>query len=384
MQGFKMIMKRIIFYLLIGIVFLPLIQNKWHVLKIKPLDWSYNKEPKPFLTKKSFYTGFYQAKYEQYFLQNLELRPIFIRTHNQIQYSLYKTSSLKHIVIGKENFLYHKEFVRSSNGENYNGQAVMDYYVNSLKIIQDSLKKRYNIDLLVVLAPGKAYVYPEYIPEKYVNKKGPTNYEYYSKELPDAGVNTIDFNKYFKEIKDTSKALLFAAQGMHWSNYGAAIAFDSITKYIENKRMINLTDFKIRKIKYSEKRIKSEYDLEKGLNLLFELPHPKHAHPIIQFFPDDKNKDTCKVLTLSDSFFWSFYDMNFPQSVFTNWDFWYYGKDIVSSGKSTSTIDYEKEIRKFNVIILLATEASLTIDKFPYCFVERCLPIIYNTENEKK
>jgi hypothetical protein len=374
-----MLIKRIIFNIFILIIFLPLMQKINPFVNLTPLMWNWVSEEKPKLTSKNWFSGEFQKNYDKYIEQHIGFRPFFVRMRNQIQYTLYKSSTASSIVLGKNNFLYEKEYVRSFNGDNYNGREIMDYNVNSLKIIKDTLKKRNNIDLIVVLAPGKASVYPEYLPNKYIKKnRGITNYEYYSKILKESGIHTIDFNKYFKTIKDPDKPLLFSAQGMHWSRYGAVIAFDSIVRYIEKLRSIDLTDIKLEGVKYSNIKIGSEYDLGIGLNVMGELPHPKYAHPIISFNKENK-KDTCALLSIGDSFFFTFREMYLPNYVFPNWDFWYYGMDMVNHQyKNVNTIDYQKEIEKYNVIIIMASEASLTVDKFPYCFVEKCNQFINN------
>jgi hypothetical protein len=75
--------------------------------------------------------------------------------------------------------------------------------------------------VLVILAPGKASYFPEFIPDEMATiTKLNTNYEGYKAELKESTVPFIDAHQWFRNMKDTSRYPLFPKCGIHWSKYG--------------------------------------------------------------------------------------------------------------------------------------------------------------------
>ncbi|MBL0050784.1 MAG: hypothetical protein IPP29_04270 [Bacteroidetes bacterium] len=99
------------------------------------------------------------------------------------------------------------------------------------------------------------------------------------------GINLIDFNKWFVQMKDTSSSKLFPQQGIHWSYYGAYLAADSIIKYIEDKRKCDLPDY-VTSFETNQKANYGDEDLEHILNLIYKLPEYKMSYPKISFAKD--------------------------------------------------------------------------------------------------
>ncbi len=70
----------------------------------------------------------------------------------------------------------------------------------------------------MILAFGKDSFFEEYISEKYSqDERNTTNYEVYLDEMLRNEIHCLDLNRWFIEIKDTSKYLLFPKTGAHWS-----------------------------------------------------------------------------------------------------------------------------------------------------------------------
>ena len=74
-------------------------------------------------------------------------------------------------------------YIKSFYGVGFLGDKKIEKKVNKLKSVQDTLKKL-NIDLIVVIAPGKGLFYPEYIPEDYLTGDSTkTSYKSYIKSF---------------------------------------------------------------------------------------------------------------------------------------------------------------------------------------------------------
>jgi hypothetical protein len=85
------------------------------------------------------------------------------------------------------------------------------------------------------------------------------------------------------------------------------------------------------------------------------------AYPQIQF-EADSGKTKPSLLVIADSFYWGIYGMGWG-NLFTNNHFWYYNKEIYPNNfdapLTTDDINYREELLKFDIIIILSTDANL-------------------------
>ena len=88
------------------------------------------------------------------------MRNIFVRINNQIDYSLFNIPNSEGIVIGKEGYLFEKDYIRTCLGKDFLGKSVIDKKLLRTKFIQEFLKTK-NIDLIIVFEPGKASFFPQ-------------------------------------------------------------------------------------------------------------------------------------------------------------------------------------------------------------------------------
>ena len=128
---------------------------------------------------------------------------------------------------------YHLE---AYSGKDYVGDSMTNITFEKLKYIQDSLTAK-GVLFLVVFAPSQANFYPEYIPDAYHGSPA-TNYLKGIEAAKRLGVNYIDFNKWFADMKGKSTYPLYSKAGSHWTTYGAYMAFDSLNGYVEYKLKI--------------------------------------------------------------------------------------------------------------------------------------------------
>ncbi|MCD6113280.1 MAG: hypothetical protein J7J86_08455 [Bacteroidales bacterium] len=376
----KQIKKYIYIFILI-ILSASAIQKEFSIINIKPLKGAIIKKKLPKFNSKSFFNGKFQNEFNNYVENNIGFRPPLIRINNQIDYSLFNITHANSVIIGKENYLYEKGYILSYLGRNFIGKKAIDEKLKKLKYLQDKLKEK-NIDLIVVFAPGKASFFPEYIPEKFnPSDKKISNYEYYSKRCNDFKINNIDFNKYFMLMKDTSTYPLYSKYGIHWSIYGMTLASDSLIKYIEKKRNIDMPDLSWDRIDVTNKLRGTDYDIGRGLNLLWQMPHKKMAYPHL-VFEKNKNKKQPSVIAIADSYYWNIFSSGISKNIFKLGGFWYYNKKIYPDSfkktKTTDMVNIKAEIEKQDVIILMATEA--TLKKFAFGFIDR----LYSIYTSKK
>jgi hypothetical protein len=228
--------------------------------------------------------------------------------------------------------------------------------------------------LVVIFAAGKGSFYPEYLPESGYTK-GPTNYQTFTKLAADSGLRFIDFNRWFLENKGTSPYPLYPKYGIHWSHYGSVLVADSIIRFIERTRGIDMPNIRTGKVRVA-KANGDDYDIGYGMNLIFKLKRDKLAYPEI-LFEDPAGKVRPRVLMIADSYYWGMFNFGISRA-FSQDHFWFYNKQVYpesfTESLMTSQLSLQKEIENHDVILLMATEANLP--GFDWIFARRAFPVI--------
>jgi hypothetical protein len=359
MKENKAISKHIIFWVIILLLIMPLIQKHTGIFLEVGLKGAIVAADKPKLSMKGWFDAGYQEKMETYLNESFGLRNYFVRFNNQIAFSLFRKASANGVIIGKQNYLYEENYIRAYYGMDFIGEDSILHRMQRLKSIQDTLEKL-NKHILIVFAPGKGSFYPEFFPDKYKIRKGKTNYEVHLKYANELGINYIDFNKYFMDHKSSFPYPIYPKHGIHWSIYGACLVADSLIRYIEKMIGYQFADFTLNEIKI-RKAENADYDIADGMNLLFELKHQEMAYPEYSI-TTDTSKTKPSLLVISDSFYWILYGIDIWKA-FSPDHFWYYNNEIFpdsyAAPKKVSEVNLSDEIGNHNIIILMASEATL-------------------------
>ena len=307
-------------------------------------------------------SGKFQNKNEKYLNEKFGFRTFCVRLNNEIAFDLFEKTKARGVEVGREKYLYEKEYIEAYLGKDFLGEDKINLQLQKLKFVQDTLHK-VGKSLVLIFAPGKASFYPEYFPEKYDTvKKGKTNYEVFTRRSFDIGIKFIDFNKYFIENRGESPYLLYPKHGIHWSLYGACLAADSLIKYFERERKIDIPELYWNEIKVEQAR-DMDYDLGGGLNLLIQFQRDQMGYPVT-LVGTNKNKTKPRLLVVSDSFYHGLLQQKFAQC-FSNEQFWYYNQEVLVEGekgnhRKTASMDLNNEITNHDVFILMSTERNLS------------------------
>lgn len=362
---------------------LTFVQEKWHPFKLKPLGGVTYETARPELTLKNFASGQYQSNAEQYSRENFGFREWAIRFYNQTTYSLFDQTTNQFVVQGKDGYTFFEEsYIISYTGETYLGEEKIQDNTRQLKLIQDILRAK-GITLLPVFVLGKASYYPELIPDNYIAKRHETNnYQAYLKAFEQQGVEMLDFNRYFCERKSTEAHPIYCNLSAHWTVYAASQAMDSLVRYMEDKTQQTQAHFQISGFDTSY-LMSQDDDLYQMMNLMFPMKHNTIDQPQFSFTEGYKPK----VLTISDSYWWTVWAWNvaLPQNLFSDGGFWFYNKTIYperSPIQNVEAVDYKQEIENQEFVLLVCTEATNHL--WPYGFTERYLSAYDNVFRYKQ
>ena len=381
-------LKRILFILFFVTLCGELIQNyrKWYVSE--PLQGGIVVIPKPQFTLDNWFSVNYQDSTMKYYEQNLDSHVFLTRLNTQIAYSTFGEISAVRVEEGKNHFLFDNGYIESYIGKDFVEENKVIEKVNKLAYVQAELKKR-NVDLLFLITPGKPSHYPEYLPEKYdLNRKTRSNYDAYTEEFEKQKINFIDCRKYFLKLKPTTKHPLFTRYGVHWSIYGSTIAADTMIKYLENLRHIDMMDYYYNGGRETTIPEKTDADILYAMNLLRTYPSLPMYYPNL-VLKKDSAKVKPNILFVGDSFLWSWIGMdNFiPNIVDSKSAFWYYSQVVGwpqvnrQDNYPVSKLNLKDETLHRDIIVIVYSESSLV--NCGYNFIEQMYDLLKGEEAKK-
>ncbi len=365
--------KHIIFGFLLVLLALPLFQHATKLFGVRKLDGDFVLAQRPAFSWASWMDGSFQARFDRYIEDHIGFRNFFVRLNNQIDFSLFDEANAEGVVVGKNNMLYEYDYIRAYTGGDYIGEEIIGKKMRRLKFLQRYLKNKFNIDFILIFEPSKARIFPENIPDRFLQDGfSTTNYDRFKQTADDLGVRYIDLNAYFKQMKDTARFPLYPRYGIHWSEGTMPVVADTLIRYIESLRNIRMPEYRVSEVRIGDSISNSDYDIGNTINLLWRLPHRQMAYPVFTF-PDDNRGTKPMVLTVADSYYWNFFNTRIPKHLFANEAFWYFNAkvypDFYFGEKWTRNLDLKQEVEKQNVIILSVTDRFLY--KFDWGFVDQ-------------
>ncbi len=357
-QG-KLNIKSALFIFLMMLPVIPFFQSRFSLLNVGKLEGAFLVKPKGELALKNWFSGNYQSAAEEYVNENFGFRNFMVRLNNQIAFSFFNKANADNIVIGKNNFLYQRPSLNACNGRDFLGKDFIKGRIEQLKFISDTLAKL-NKNLIVIFGTGKGTFYPENIPDEYNKSQRITNIEYYTELAKSYGLNYLDFNKHFIDLKKSSKYPLYPQYGIHWSRYGGFLVTDSLIHYIESLRQIDMPDIILDSVSIRQPE-NEDYDIAGGMNLLFRLKSFNMAYPEFHY-ESDSGQTKPSALVIGDSFFWGLSNMEISKA-FSRMDFWLYNKRG-TAGALRNLSDEEKlamakEAGNYDVVIIIGTDWNL-------------------------
>lgn len=362
--------KQFLLLFIIFLLFLPVIQVNVLKMKMTPLVGVQDTVTKPAFTTRGFLDGSWQERRMNYAAEKAGFRPWLIRLKNQLDYSLFNYTGSGGVVIGREGCLFLKSYINNYCGIEFQGTRRIDYEVQRLTAVSRELKKK-NVSFLLVLAPGKATFEQEKIPARY-RKRPITNYEYYSRKLASSGIDVIDLNRWFRELKGKTPYPLFPKNGVHWTSYGVALAADTITHCIEKLRSIDMPEIDFSRIRISDTMRYSDNDAGDLMNVFRLKGNTPMPYPEFSYIREGKHRPD--IVAIADSYWWGFITSGISRNIFGKARYWFYNKDIYDDEQKLGTVagtDVCAELEKQEAVIVLVTEATWML--FPFGFTDAFL-----------
>lgn len=379
----KNLFYKILFGLTISVFVLIMTQTIWHPFKFKALAGVTDKVEMPELNFNTYSDGSFQSDYDEYLMQNFGFREPLLRFYNQYLWSLFGKENIDHIVPGKEGWIFYKHHIDDYYGQEMyrwqnNTDAAIDRYEREISLMKKlrGVLKEYGIEFLMFVAPDKAFIYPEYLPEQEFDTTTINARKYYVERFVEEGFPHIDMTEMFIKMKDTTDYLLMPSKGAHWNNtcvYGV----DTLLRLMETLKNDKLAEFKYGEIIPSYRHLKAEADIEGYMNLIFPKRIPEKFQTKERLFEIITDSSTVKpnVLFVGNSYLFQIYDYIPVEEIFSDMNHWYYN-NVSYSGfkrlyKNINDIDRLQTILLSDYVVWFADGCQ--IYKTSYGFVEDAL-----------
>ncbi len=361
---------KVLFGILMVLLFLPLLQA--HVLHIplKPLNGVTIETEKPMFDLEAYCSGNYAKQEEAYVSENFGFREPIIRLYNQYLWSCYRKTYAHDVVAGKKGWLYTPESVRDYYGTEMHrwqpspeaARCNFDREIKYMNRVREILKEN-DVELLAFIAPEKSFLYPEYLPEHEHDTTTFNACTYFLQKFEKTDFPCIDMNRWFQQMKDTVSYPLIPQTGGHWV-FPAVYAADSLFRFMGELKGIELPKLHIGTLHESDNH-GADNDLERLLNLSLPIRKRYGYSPTAEVTVESgTNSVKPKVLFIGNSFMWGISNQVPMQELFDDVEFWYYfstsyfGKDLK---QTASVVDFNllEKLLDFDYIVWFTTGNQL-------------------------
>ncbi|MBO4862740.1 MAG: hypothetical protein J5517_00090 [Eubacterium sp.] len=212
-------------------VFLLMILAPFVCMIFYRTDMSVEKRTAAPFPKLTTYEGKLNLKYfenlNDYFNDHFAFRQEMTTIDATLTTKLLNTSLNDDVVYGKDGWLYYTETMDEYFGRNVLSDRGISNCVNSLSLMQEYAENE-DVDFLFMVAPIKAYLYPEHLPDNYKQGSTVNNWTKLKAAMDKEGISYVDLHKAFSE----DERVMYHKLDTHWNDEGAAFAMMQIQKAV--------------------------------------------------------------------------------------------------------------------------------------------------------
>jgi SGNH hydrolase-like domain, acetyltransferase AlgX len=335
------------------------VQSTFHPVRVEPLGGVAAPQD-TVLTVNGLLAGKYQTAKEDYWNENLGFRPWLVKWYNELNLLCFKKLNGSGIIRNQDGLLYTLDYQAAHYGADFQGEAVLDLLVNDLVELDNNLKARNKL-LLVVSPCDKFSFAADGLPENVKMRQRTTNQQYLFDAFAKKGLHHINFRDYFIQQKTKSKYPLVPQFGAHWSAWGAYIALDSTIHYIEREKKINIPDITVKNVEMSN-CVGKDCDLEQVANLWYKHKEYQLAYPHFSI-KTQTGQTKPNVVVIADSYHRTLYDLKAMDSCFSQHSYQFYDQYMVENGNDlqipSDKVNWAQKLAEADVVILMATSLNV-------------------------
>ena len=241
-------MRKLLLYVTLLVSLLPLVQHRLSFFGETALAGMTIGAARPRFSLSSFLSGDFQTQFTNWFEDRFSFKGELVTAENSMNLALFGDVSSRSaipIIRGKRNHLFEMVYIDNFNGINELKGTVP---TPSALPVEDSVRllaraarifQQRGINFVLVLYPHKAWIYPEYIPEKWLLNHG----EFARKGLQRLRqlldlykVPYVDGPRIFKELKKRGANVpLYNPGGTHWTDASACYVFSAMMRVMSDQ-----------------------------------------------------------------------------------------------------------------------------------------------------
>ncbi|RMG17769.1 MAG: hypothetical protein D6730_23640 [Bacteroidetes bacterium] len=315
--------------LLLLAAYYPLLQTRLSWLQARPLAGAFTLTEAPQLSVPAWFSGDFQQQTAQALKENPEIRPLFVRLKNEWLFRIFHAESHPVLEIGRRGYLFDKTYIHAALGLDYQGDAFIEQQVQQLSRLHAYLQQR-GKQLLLLMPPPKAAHIPENLPAAYAAfEPGLSNRRALAAACRQQQIPFMDFS-FLRKLEKQQGWPMYPPTGLHWSHYGATLAADSMTRYMEQLLHIRMPRMQVDSLLITNEIRPPDNEFGELLNLLRPYPYDSLAYPLLSFHTDSATTRP-RVLILGDSYYRLLYDLGFQQQLFHPASrYWHYFEQHIS------------------------------------------------------
>jgi alginate O-acetyltransferase complex protein AlgJ len=341
------------------------------------------------LSRSTLYAGTYQTSTAQRFNEMFAGRELLIRVTNETWLRVFETTGLRalaeaaqaggrfvlNLTVGRDRALFEESYLQEYCVRRGEPQALAPF-VQQIKTLQDALLNK-GVGFALVLSPGKASIYPEKIPKRWLNRYDPRPrlLDQFRQLLQSAGVQYVDGATLTASVKKTAPAPVFPKGGQHWDDY-AAWQTTNATLDLFRQQGVPVRTIDDVKIEYPDEPTGDEIELVEMMNLAV----PWH-YKTVRIRPRPlslPNKERLNFAVVGDSFSWKMARLLAACGQFSEIDNYFYYKmakkcfcdgDEIIVAAPLEQVNFAHEIFAADCLMLEINEVWLARSPFLEQFV---------------
>lgn len=300
-----LIIRSVLVFLLAVILCFPVLQIKTDWFRKVTVREQLQVLDKPASSWKNFVNHDWQNYLEKRFLQELDgFRAFLIQAYNEVKHDIFRKRPNKDFVWSPGLGYYPVDTIHRLNYDFLHKDRLKLHYFKSscrLRVLQ-RLLKNYGVTFIIVPAPPKARLYPEYIKPYLLASPDTVLSEAvsYGDVLEDAGVNVLNVEDIFRRRKASSRWPFFTTTSFHWSLWAGSQVTNDILRKAEELSGAEFFDIISSEVLYGKSRW-TDTDIALILNILSSEKVLGQA-PFPQIKPAQALSQNRRIFLIGDSF----------------------------------------------------------------------------------
>ncbi len=239
----------------------------------------------------------FPSDFNAYFNDNFAFRKTWITLSNYLKVNYLKVADLVNVVLGKDDWLFLKRSLEDT---------ITPFTTDQLEEIKRNIENQTKwfadrgIYYLIVIAPNKETVYPEYLPDDVNPAQQVAKIDQLLASFDsNSDVNILDLRDPLLEAKSSGQ--LYYRTDTHWNSYGAFVSFFEIIKQLStlfpNMILPSISEYTVQHNAY-------DYSGDLGKTLLLEDQYTEKAPNVTiekENYPESSRLR--KAIIFRDSFY---------------------------------------------------------------------------------